>query len=800
VSGKEHIHLVGIGGAGLSAIATVLLEQGHAVSGSDLQPSPVTDRLVRMGADVRQGHSAANLPAAATAVVISSAVPLDNPEVVAAQERGIPVFKRADWLARMMEGPGCRGVAVAGTHGKTTTTAMIAHVVRAAGLDPTFIVGGKVQQLGTNAAAGAGDVFIVEADEYDRTFLGLRPEVAVLTTLEWDHPDCYPTYESMRQAFIQFLAGVPASGVVVACGDDPGIRHLLQEVQAAGALSAPVVTYGLAADNHWQVLDPEVNTLGGFNFTLRRSGLTREAEAPSCIVSLQVPGIHNAKNAMAALVAADWLGVPAGTAIDALADFQGVERRFEVKGEVRDVLVVDDYAHHPTEIDVVLRAAKARYPHRSVWAVFQPHTFSRTRALLDDFAEAFNGADHVIVVDVFASREKSDGTLTSDHLVDRMLHRDARYLASFEEAVDYLASHVKPGAVVITLGAGDGYRIGEMLLTRLQASDGIRLMAPEIADAGSAGSALEALAAELSALEDTAVLRQEPMSKHTTWGVGGPAELWVTATSLNTLVTCVNAARRHQVPVFVLGSGSNLLVSDRGIRGLVLQNRCRHIAIDEDRSQVVADSGVNLMSLVRYVARRGYAGLEWAAGVPGTLGGAVVNNAGAHKACLADTLLAAEVLMLDGQRAWQEPAWFDYGYRSSRLKQQATEGERYLVLQARLQLQQEPKDAIDERIAKYVQHRQTTQPDGPSAGSVFKNPPGDRAGRLLEAAGCKGMQIGGAQVSNVHANFFINRGHATASDFLALIDAARARVREKFGVVLETEIQKVGDWSQSLNV
>ena len=788
--------MVGIGGAGLSAIATVLLEQGYAVSGSDLELSPAADRLVRQGATVYRGHSAANLPATTTAVVVSSAVPADNAEVVAARQRGVPVFKRADWLSRMMAAQGCRGVAIAGTHGKTTTTAMIAYIARSAGLDPTFIVGGNVHQLGTNAAAGSGSVFIIEADEYDRTFLGLRPEVAVLTVLEWDHPDCYPTYESMCQAFGEFLAGVPSSGLVVACGDDPGVQRLLSQTEAAGKLLAPVVTYGLSADNMWQAVNLRVNARGGYDFDVRRPVVesSRPSE-PVVEVSLQVPGVHNVKNALAALVVANWLSIPAPEVTAALAGFQGVDRRFETKGEARDVLVIDDYAHHPTEIRAALSAARDRYPQRPIWAVFQPHTFSRTRALLNDFAEAFTGADHVIVVDVFASREQSDGTLTSDHLVDRMLHPDARYLASFQETVDYLVSHVKPGSVVLTLGAGDGYRIGEMFLDRLQAPTVVDRVKPQVGTANPTRTPLDELAAELSALGDISVLRQEPMSKHTTWGVGGPADLWVTATSLSSLVASVNLARRYQTPVFVLGSGSNLLVSDRGIRGVVIQNRCRGITIDENRAQVTAESGVNVMSLVRYVSRRGYAGLEWAAGVPGTLGGAVVNNAGAHKVSLADALLEAEVMMPDGTRTWQDVVWFDYGYRTSRLKRQPAAGDRHLVLQARLQLRREPQESIDSLVTQYMQRRQTTQPDGPSAGSVFKNPPGDRAGRLIEAAGYKGKQIGGAQISNVHANFFINRGNATASDFVELIDSTRTTVKERFGVELETEIQIVGDWS-----
>jgi UDP-N-acetylmuramate--alanine ligase len=481
MSSPQHIHLIGIGGAGLSAIATVLLEQGTTVSGSDLRASPVTERLARRGATVHIGHAAANL-GDADLVVVSSAVPAGNPEVDEARRRGIPVVKRAEWLGRMMTGK--RGVAVAGTHGKTTTTAMIALVLRDAGLSPTFIVGGDIPQLGTNAAAGSGDVFVIEADEYDHTFLGLRPEVAVVTVVEWDHPDCYPTPESMAEAFRQFVELVPPGGLVVGCGDEPSVQDLLnlepkargrgmtadrrpQTAEIGGRSAAPgTQTYGLNTGNDWRAVELHPNTRGSYNFTVERLGEWLGE------VSLAVPGTHNVKNALAALVVADRLGVPFDQAATTLAGFTGVGRRFEVKGEAGGVLVVDDYAHHPTEIRATLAAARVRYPDRPIWAVFQPHTYSRTRALLDGFAAAFGDADHVVVVDIFPAREADDGSVSSRDLVARMQHLDAHYVGSLDEAATFLAGRLRPGDVLITLGAGDGYRVGEGILDfRLEIGD-----------------------------------------------------------------------------------------------------------------------------------------------------------------------------------------------------------------------------------------------------------------------------------------------------------------------------------------
>ena len=475
----QRVHIIGIGGAGLSAIATGLLEDGYTVSGSDLQASPITERLARLGATVHIGHAAANL-GDVDLVVVSSAVPGDNPEVGEAHRRGIPVVKRAEWLGQMMAGK--RGVAVAGTHGKTTTTAMIALVLRDAGLDPTFIVGGDIPQLGTNAAAGKGDVFVIEADEYDHTFLGLRPEIAVVTVVEWDHPDCYPTPESMHQAFQNFVALVSPEGLVVACGDEPTVQELLGrrgdwkdgglEGLKDGEKGPHLMTYGLNSDNAWQAFDLRPNTRGGYDFSVSANlPIYQASNLPTFQSSTSVPGMHNVKNGLAALIVAHSLGVPVDQATVSLASFNGVGRRFEIKGQVGEVLVIDDYAHHPTEIRATLAAARGNYPAHGIWAVFQPHTYSRTRALLDDFATAFGDADHVLFVDIFPARELDDGSISSRDILARIEHPDAVYIGSLDEAANFLADHVHPGDLLITLGAGDGYRVGDMVIEKLSSQE-----------------------------------------------------------------------------------------------------------------------------------------------------------------------------------------------------------------------------------------------------------------------------------------------------------------------------------------
>jgi UDP-N-acetylmuramate--alanine ligase len=374
----QHIHLIGIGGSGLSAIARVLALRGHTVSGSDLHASALTAELGQLGVATYVGHAAGQL-GAAEMVVVSSAVPEENPEVRAARERGIPVLKRQHFLGRLMAG--YDGVAVAGTHGKTTTSAMVAVALERAGLEPSFIIGGVIGELGTNARAGRGRPFVIEADEYDRMFHGLRPRVAVVTNLEMDHPDCYPTLAELREAFSVFLGGVQPGGAIIAGADSPELARVLAGRPAGGP---ECVTYGYAAGAEYRVADVEPNGRGGVDFRVLRGG------AEWGRVSLALPGAHNALNATAALLACARCGLAPAEAGRLLADFHGVRRRFEVKGCRAGVTVIDDYAHHPTEVRATLAAARGRYPGASIWAVFQPHTYSRMRALLGELVGALS--------------------------------------------------------------------------------------------------------------------------------------------------------------------------------------------------------------------------------------------------------------------------------------------------------------------------------------------------------------------------------------------------------------------------
>jgi UDP-N-acetylmuramate--alanine ligase len=456
------VHLIGVGGAGLSAIAAVLLELGVQVSGSDRQPGAATQRLVEQGAHVRIGQRAENFTELASderpdVVLISSAVDAQNPERAAAEELGLPVVKRDAFLPALLAGR--RLIAVAGTHGKTTTTAMIVQALRGGGVDCGYIIGSDVPRFGSGAAGSAPE-FVLEADEYDRMFLGLRPAIAVITNVEWDHPDCYPTPASFRRAFMQFTETVERDGLIVACTDDEGVRQVLAYTPTRGPRA---ITYGV--DEGVDLRAVNVRAL---------AGLGVEADlvwwnAPAGKLEVAVPGVHNVRNALAALAVGVSCGVTIDAAVMALRDYRGAARRFEWKGEAGGVTVIDDYAHHPTEIEATLIAARRRYPERRIWAVFQPHTFSRTHTMLYRMGESFDAADQVIVTDIYAAREIDDGTVHARELVAASSHRAMRYIGALRDVAAFLSEQVAAGDVVITLGAGDGCKIGEWLLESLKA-------------------------------------------------------------------------------------------------------------------------------------------------------------------------------------------------------------------------------------------------------------------------------------------------------------------------------------------
>lgn len=453
----KHIHLIGIGGSGLSAIARLLVESGYIVSGSDRQLTPIMEQLQLSGARIMIGHHPDHI-AGADLVVRSSAVSSDNEEVVAAQAAGIPVLKRAELLTKLTTDK--QVIAVAGTHGKTTITSMLSWMLSSMGLEPSYLIGGISKNLGTNAHSGKGNFFVIEADEYDSMFLGLRPAIAVVTNIEHDHPDCFPTVDDYFQAFIEFAKCVDKNGIMVMCLDNPGSAELFQLVKRQGMKTT---TYGFNSSlgqgqPEYKATDLILNESGSFQFRLCKY------DNPLAEVSLQVPGEHNVQNAVAALVVADQLKLSVEKAVQSLGEFLGTGRRFEVRGEVGGIIVIDDYAHHPSEIRATLASARSRYPGQSVWAVWQPHTFSRTQLLFEEFTQAFEDADHVLVTEVFGAREASSNNFSAKRIVEAMEHPDATFISGVSEVPKYLLDRLSAGDILIVLSAGDGVQISTNFL------------------------------------------------------------------------------------------------------------------------------------------------------------------------------------------------------------------------------------------------------------------------------------------------------------------------------------------------
>jgi UDP-N-acetylmuramate--alanine ligase len=452
----EKIHFVGIGGIGMSGIAEVLLNLGYKVSGSDLRQSDTTERLASLGGEIFIGHARENL-LNVDVVVTSTAVRADNPEVLAAQERMIPVIPRAEMLAELMRMK--YGIAIAGTHGKTTTTSMVATVLTHGGIDPTIVIGGKLNTLGTNAKLGQGKFLVAEADESDGSFLKLSPTIAVVTNIDADHLDFYSGIEEIKDTFVDFINKVPFYGMAVLCLDDRNVAEVIPRVKKR------FVTYGLSSQA--DIRATHIRLAGNSTSFVAHYKGYRMGD-----VSFRMPGAHNVLNALACIAVAMELDVPFAQIQEGFAEFGGVGRRFQIKGEVNGIMVVDDYGHHPAEIRATLAAGKNGWPERRLVVAFQPHRYTRTRELFDEFVTAFYDADVLVVTDIYAASEKPIEGVTAEVLANAIRkhgQKDVTYVADREMVAAHLLQVLQPGDIVLTLGAGNIWQAGETLLERLTA-------------------------------------------------------------------------------------------------------------------------------------------------------------------------------------------------------------------------------------------------------------------------------------------------------------------------------------------
>jgi UDP-N-acetylmuramate--alanine ligase len=454
------VHLVGVGGIHMSAIAQILRARSHTVSGSDLFLTPLTERLEALGVTVNSGHDAAHV-GDAEMVVYTSAAQEDNPELAEARRRGLPVMKRAQMVARLMEGK--RSIAVAGSHGKTTTSSLVAYMLWKAGRSPTFMVGGEMIDLDTNAMPGDGPDFVVEADEFDAAFLNYHPDIALVTNVEPDHLDIYGSYERLKEAFRQFLSQVKPNGHIVACRDDPALQAILQETVGDDAkLPVHVVSYGLKPSAEWRAENISTKRVDGCTFVVECGKQVYST------FETRLPGIHNVSNALGAIAVGSTLGLPLEAIRQSVAEFRGVRRRFQPIGEVAGVGVWDDYAHHPTEVRATLAAARDRFPGQRLVCLFQPHTYTRTLYLLDGFRTCFGNCDVLLIAETYAAREEPSAGMNAQQLAQEIAEPPARYAGNLEQSATAVAKMLEPGDVFFTIGAGDVEKVGPMVVEALK--------------------------------------------------------------------------------------------------------------------------------------------------------------------------------------------------------------------------------------------------------------------------------------------------------------------------------------------
>jgi len=770
--GPRTIHFVGVGGAGMSGLAKLLVEQGHYVTGSDLSPNGETSKLRQMGVRIEVGHRPSHVRATTELVVHSTAVNGQNVELLAAHEQGIPVTRRATLLSALMNHE--NNIAVAGTHGKTTTSAMIAHVLARSDSPPSFCVGAQVPVLGTNAQHGGGKYFVAEACESDGTLIGFSPEYAVCLNIESEHMDYHRSMDRLLATFESFFRSTLRT--VFYCADCSQCIQLGSQARAA-------ISFGLSPAADYRALNIQP-TARGSRFTVA----CRDQEIGT--VELVIPGEQNVVNALAAFAVADELGMPADKIAAALGEFTGAKRRFERKWEADGIVVADDYAHHPTEIRATLKAARSLVPDGSaagfqrVLLAFQPHRYTRTQALWREFLTAFRGADKVFITDIYSAGEKPIEGVTAAALAEE-LENTLRpgavvYESDPERLATALAREARPGDLILTMGAGNIYQVADALVVKLASG------APQGATPARKAMTLET---DLKALlsENAKLKRDEPMARHTSLRVGGPAQFWAEPADEGDLARLLHYCHMREIPVTMVGRGTNLLVRDGGIEGVVVHlDGDEFTKVEVDGERILARAGGRLKTVVNLAKKNALGGLEFLEGIPGSVGGALRMNAGAMGKQTFEVLEWVRYVSLTGEIYDAAASTLPVSYRCCPLFQS------HIALAAIFRGEKTERSKIDSLLRVFEKKRWSSQPAKPSAGCIFKNPASVPAGKLIEELGLKGTGVGGAKVSEVHGNFIVNEGQATAADVLRLIEVIRERAKQERGIELEPEVMILG--------
>ncbi len=747
---RHKIHLVGVAGSGMSGIAALLLELGHEVSGSDKGRTIETDRLQRLGLRFHEQHRAEDASDAGL-VVFSSAIKPDNPILVSARELGQPAMRRAEALSAIMHGK--RAIVIAGMHGKTTTSAMTAHVLREAGLHPSHYVGAEIPILGSNAHWDPrGEYFVAEGDESDGTLRCFHPELALILNIEEEHLDFYVDLAAIEKVFAQLIE--QTTGTVFYNADDANAARLCAQRKT-------VVSYGFSENADYRGTDIELRDFASVFCVYLRGQQLGEAV-------LNVPGRHNVHNAIGVIALANELGIPFEKIAACLRKFEHARRRFEIKYSSDRFLLVDDYAHHPTEIRATLRTARSTRRKR-VLTMFQPHRFSRTKALCYEFGCAFDDADRIVVTDVYAASEASIPGISGQTIADEIVrhgHRGVSYQPRLDWVHRDVGNMLTSGDLVLSLGAGNIHEQLSILAADLVIAEKLKTIVGEEGD----------------------VRLYEPLSKHTTLRVGGPAQFWVEPRNETALSELIRFCRDESLPLFVIGRGSNLLVRDGGIRGVVVRPCGGDFdRIDVDDNEITAGVGAKLKEVAYAGKAAGIGGLEWMEGIPGAVGGGLRMNAGAMGAQTFENIVRLRYLDVKGNPHTKSRDELDVRYRNFPLL------ERNFAVSATFRGHAAPREQIEERLRESQEKRRTSQPIAKSAGCIFKNTDSIPAGKLVDELGLKNSCVGKARVSQVHGNFIVNDGGATAADMLELIAKIKATARAQRGIELETEVQIVGE-------
>ncbi len=744
----KDIHLIGVAGSGMSGIAALLLGLGHKVSGSDRVDTIEVERLIKKGLVFHCPHSP-ECVRDADIVIYSSAIKAGNSAFDEAVRLDIPMARRADALAAIMDSK--KGIVVCGMHGKTTTSAMAAHVLRAGGFKPSHYVGAEIPILGTNARWDSeGDWFVAEGDESDGTLINYDPHHAIVLNIEPEHLDFYKDINAIDAVYKRLIG--QASGHIFYCADDEGARRVC-------ASHPQAVSYGLAENSHYRVTSLTTENFQS-RFTASKDGKVLGE------ILLNIPGVHNAVNALAVVALATEIGAPFETIAAALESFRGAKRRFEIIHDTNHQTVVDDYGHHPTEIAATLATARTGR-HQRVIAMFQPHRYTRTQALKEEFGKAFALASHVFVSDIYPASEKPIPGISGQTLVDAMIaagHAYAKYVPEVSRIHEAAASVAQDGDLILSLGAGNIHEAGRRLAQDLTSRDTL-----------------------LGVMGPGRIKLYEPLSKHTTMRIGGPAQFWVEPESEEGFADLVRYCFDENIPLMVIGRGSNLLVRDGGISGVVAHlsrgDFQRHTL---DGLEISAGVGVKFKQISALARSANIAGFEWMEGIPGHLGGGLRMNAGAMGIQTFDQIVRIRLCDQDGNIFTRTPAEIDVHYRSVPMLRTN------YALSAVVVGRPGTESNIDAAIAESFAKRRSSQPIAASAGCIFKNPDSIPAGKLIEELGLKNFSVGGARVSEVHGNFIVNDGDATSADVLTLIKEIQSAAERTRGIQLDTEVQIVG--------